>query len=387
MVILGIYANKQIRTGANRRYLELMEGLGKRGNTVRVLMSPVLEYQPMYFQRVDIPVRYNSTMALPISIRTYMAVLSMRSKLTSQLSDTECIHIHSDMYLKTALFLKKRLHATVFYAVRCDDITRAKILIKHAGYSWIEKILSFFYIHGKKKWREQAISRQADRITFLNTNDLTHFIERTGCDKHKTCVIPGNIGPPRFTPDWKLKNKSSQVTKIVYVGSISVSKGFFVLIDVMAELRRRGYDTLKLVALGRVDPDDVVFDLVRKNGLSEQVIFPGYVQPFPYLIDCDLFVYPTFYDAWGDVVMESLYAGCPAIASNIGGLPELLQYEELLFPPASKTAIVDMIERMILNPDYYQRVRTLCSSRIEELTFDWIERIEEEMISIMSNAR
>ena len=85
--------------------------------------------------------------------------------------------------------------------------------------------------------------------------------------------------------------------------------------------------------------------------------------------------------------MESLYAGCPAIASNIGGLPELLQYEELLFPPASKTAIVDMIERMILNPDYYQRVRTLCSSRIEELTFDWIERIEEEMISIMSNAR
>ena len=31
MTILGIFINNEIRTGANRRYLELMEGLAERG--------------------------------------------------------------------------------------------------------------------------------------------------------------------------------------------------------------------------------------------------------------------------------------------------------------------------------------------------------------------
>ncbi len=378
MTILGIFINNEIRTGANRRYLELMEGLAERGNTVRVLMNTHLDYKPVHFERIAIPVDYTRKKFPPASLLLFFKLRGMKREILKKVAGTEWIHIHSDMNLSAALYLKKRTRAKLFYAVRCNDITRARILMKQGGYSVSEKIASLVYIQ-KKKSREKKIARHAERITFMNHDDRNHFISRTHVAEQKTSVIPGNIGLPRFTEEWKEKNASNRVQKLVYAGALSASKGFYLLLDLLLELRKRGYPYIKLYALGRTAGKNDLFAHIKDLGLGDQIIFTGYVNPFSHFAESDLFVYPTLYDAWGDVVMEAMYTGCPAIASAVGGLPDLLKYPELLFESGNVTQMADMVERAITDPEYYQQLRNLCASRVPELTFDWVERFEAEM--------
>ena len=378
MTILGIFMNNEIRTGANRRYLELLEGLAQRGNTVRVIMNSYLAYQPEHFEKICIPIRYKRHQFPPLSLLVSRRIRRMRNDLLHTIDGIDWIHLHSDINLSAALYLKKLTGAKFCFAVRNDDITRAHILMKMGGRSFFEKIQTSFYIV-KKKIRERRIARSAELVAFLNDDDRQFFLSRTHGEAAKTIVIPGNIGLPRFTEEWKNKNKSLSVKKLVYAGPLSISKGFYLVLDLLFELKKRGFTSIKLHALGRTAKKSKLFARVKKLGLEDQVIFTGYVYPFPYFVECDLFVYPTLYDSWGDVVMESIFAGCPAIATSIAGPRDLLKYPELLFETGNVSQMADMVERVITDSDYYQKIRDLCASRIPELTFDWVERFETEM--------
>ncbi len=378
MTILGIFINNEIRTGANRRYLELLEGLAERGNTVRVIMNSFLDYQPEYFEKISIPVRYTRHRFPPVSLLLSHRIRCMGKELSKKTAGTEWIHLHSDIHLSAALFLKRKTGAKFCFAVRNDDITRAQILMKRGGPSLPERMMASFYIL-KKTIRERRIARHADLVAFLNDDDRNFFLSRTHGDESKTIVIPGNIGLPRFSDEWKNRNNSRNVKKLMYAGPLSVSKGFYLVLDLVFELKKRGFTSIKLYALGRTTKKSELFARVKELGLEEQVIFTGYVYPFPYFVDCDLFVYPTLYDSWGDVVMEAIFTGCPAIATSVAGPRDLLKYPELLFETGNVSQMADMVERAITDSEYYQKLRDLCASRIPELTFDWVERFETEM--------
>ena len=378
MIILGIFINNEIRTGANRRYLELMESLAVRGNTVRVLMNTYLDYQPVHFEKISVPVNYTRKRFPPASLVLFFKLRSMKREILKRTAGTEWIHIHSDMNLSAALYLKKKTGAKLFYAVRCNDITRARILAKHCGYSAKDKTGAFFYIL-KKAYREKKIARHAERITIQNEGDRNIFLERTGCPATKTVVIPGKIGSKRFLPEWNNKNKSDKVKNLVYVGPLAASKGFHSVIQLMEELKKRGYSGIKMYVLGRTNNKSDIFREIKNRNLENMFIFTGYVNPFSYFADSDLMVYPTLYDAWPDAVLEAIYTGCPAIASAVGGLPDLLKYPELLFEPGNISQMTDMVERAINDKEYYHHLRSLCASRVPELTFDWVGQFETAM--------
>jgi glycosyltransferase involved in cell wall biosynthesis len=231
-----------------------------------------------------------------------------------------------------------------------------------------ERIFSLLYENINRK-REKQISRHADQVAFQNSIDRDAFTGRTGYPESRTVLIPGNIGLPRFTDEWKNKNTSGRVQKLVYVGGLSESKG---------------YSSLKLFALGKADGGEKVIRLADSLGLKEMIFYEGYALPFPYLASCDLMVYPTLYDAFPDTVLEALHTGCPVIASTVGGIPDMLKYPELLFESGNSAEIADRIERCIKDSDFYLSVRNLCAERAETFRFDWATEWEKAMSKFQS---
>jgi glycosyltransferase involved in cell wall biosynthesis len=205
------------------------------------------------------------------------------------------------------------------------------------------------------------------------------FLKRTRGDDSKIVIIPGNIGPPRCTPQWQNKNASTKLEKLVYVGSHAPNKGARELILALGVLKERGYGNLRCSILAHTDGTEPAVTLARKLHIDEMVIFEGYKDPFPFLASSDLMVYPVLYDAYPDTILEALHTGCPVIASSVGGLPDMLNFPELLFEPGNSVEIADRIERCIKDISFYQKLRELCAERAAFHHFDWAGKFETAM--------
>jgi glycosyltransferase involved in cell wall biosynthesis len=379
--ILGIFLNNQLRTGGNKRYLALMEELALRGNSVCVVMNSFLDYSPKYFKKVLLSVQYKRKGFPPAS---YLFRKSVKKEIEIIKTDFfDFILIFGDTHLNTALLLRKSLRIPLFYGFRANDIDRARILRKHGGLNIKEFLFSLAYEPINRR-REKKVARFAELITFQNSLDRDIFLKRTGCAASKTVIIPGNIGSWCLS-EWRDKNNSFRLEKILYVGLLSASKGLRELLKALGQLKAKGYGFLKCYVLGRLENTGPVLELIRKLDIEDMVSLEGFQNPFPYLADCDLMVYPTLYDAFPNTVLESLHAGCPVMASAAGGLPDLLHYPELLFESGNVRQIADKIERCIKEPSFYAHIRKLCSERAAVHRFDWAKQFETAMKEYIIN--
>jgi glycosyltransferase involved in cell wall biosynthesis len=387
MTILGVFLNKEFRTGGNRRYLELMEALAFRGNSVYVIMNSSLAYGARHFTKIELSIKYKRRGFPPASFLFKRHIKKNIQKIRDSISREEknvsggivdFIHVHGDTHLKAALFLRREFRAPLFYAFRANDIDRAHIMRAAGGMKAKEYIFSLLY-EPVNRFREKKIARFAELITFQNAADRDRFRVRTSSPVGRTVIIPGNIGLPRCSPAWENRNTSSGVKKILYIGSLSASKGLRELLGALSLLKKKGYGFLRCFVLGRPENVEPVLRLIKELNVEEQVFIEGFKEPFSYLADCDLMVYPTLYDAFPDTVLESLHAGCPVVASAVGGIPELLLYPELLFEPKDISGIADKIEKCIGEPEFYTHIRNLCAQRAQVYRFDWAGRFEDAM--------
>jgi glycosyltransferase involved in cell wall biosynthesis len=296
------------------------------------------------------------------------------------------VHIHGDMHLKTAVFLKKQLKTRLFYASRCNDIDRAKI-IRHSGSLSLKQHFFSLIYDPVNRYREKQIARYADIITHQNSKDAGCFIARTGVFRPlfrryietRTVIIPGNIGPPRCVGEWQNKNNSMEIREIVYVGSLCATKGLWDLLKAFGKLKKREYTFLSCKVLGREENIECTLQLIQKLDIEDMVFIEGFKDPFPYLAECDLMVYPTLYDAYPDTVLEALHVGCPVIAASVGGIPDLLKYPELLFESGNPEDIARKIERYVDDNNSYQKIQLLCAERAMAHRFDWAGQFETTM--------
>ena len=386
MKILGIYLQKQIRTGGARRYFDLLEGLASRGNTVYMLVSEHLDYNSDSINFLKLPILYKNHKFPPASYLFLKCVKENLEVIKNSVEDKKIpidyIIIFGDTHLKTALFLKKELKISLFYGFRCNDIDRAHLIRAYGGLSLKEYLFSVLY-ELINRYREKQVAKHAESISFINNADKERFLIRTKPVFSNIVVIPNHIGPPRCTYETKNINKSEKVEKIVYVGSLSRNKGVWDLLKSLSVLIKKGHTFLKCYLLGRMEDTDETIRLIKKLNLEKNIFIEGYKDPFPYFQNCDLFVYPTLYDSFGNVIAEALHTGCPVMASNVGGVTELLLYPELLFSSGNINEISDKIERCITDNEFYRNIRNLCSKRTLIYEFDWIEKYENVMKNML----
>lgn len=73
-----------------------------------------------------------------------------------------------------------------------------------------------------------------------------------------------------------------------------------------------------LVVLGEGRQKEKLRREAEKLGISERVLFEGWKDPAPYYKRADLTLVPSLYEGYGITVIESLFAGTPVLAMNVG---------------------------------------------------------------------
>jgi glycosyltransferase involved in cell wall biosynthesis len=146
---------------------------------------------------------------------------------------------------------------------------------------------------------------------------------------------------------WNAESKT-----IVAAGRLVPQKGFDVLIKAHAKLIKRSFDH-KLIILGDGNLRDELQELARGLGVSDSVVFEGYVvDPSVYFKNATVFVLSSRFEGLGMVILEAMMAGAPVVATDCPyGPAEILENGKygILVPPEDVNALAAAIERLLLD--------------------------------------
>lgn len=95
-------------------------------------------------------------------------------------------------------------------------------------------------------------------------------------------------------------------------------------------------------------------EIVLKFGLSSNVIFTGFRKDACHIIKLfDVFVLPSIEEPFGMVLLEAMVQGVPIVATNAGGVPEIILdgKEGVLVPPRQPQKMADAIEKIMTNKE------------------------------------
>jgi glycosyltransferase involved in cell wall biosynthesis len=155
--------------------------------------------------------------------------------------------------------------------------------------------------------------------------------------------------------EFKYEPDGRQAKKVLGVGGLDKSKGFDYLLHATSELIRAGVD-LEVELVGDGKERDSLETLARKLQIMERVTFRGWLPPDQVrdiMKQATILVHPSMGlgDAVPTVIKESIALGTPVVASNVAGIPELLDGGRcgILVPPQNVGSLVDAIKTLLAN--------------------------------------
>jgi glycosyltransferase involved in cell wall biosynthesis len=122
---------------------------------------------------------------------------------------------------------------------------------------------------------------------------------------------------------FKIKKNHKQ---ILFLGKLIKSKGIYDLLDVIPIIVREVPD-VKFVLAGDGDTQKVV-ELINEKKLESNVSVVGWVsgeEKQRYLNESSILVMPSYFEAFGISIVEAMNSGMAIVATNVGGIPEIIE--------------------------------------------------------------
>ena len=147
---------------------------------------------------------------------------------------------------------------------------------------------------------------------------------------------------------------------VLNVGHIAWRKGQVVLAEAFAKVAPR-HPAWKLTFVGKIMEEEEggkIRALAKSNGLTERIQFLGERDDVMGLMQrARIYAQPSFHEALGLGLQEAMFAGCPAVGTRVGGIPELLQHEKngLLVEPGNPGEMAQALESLMSNPELRER--------------------------------
>lgn len=309
----------------------LAKGLAERGHNVYVAARKDSLLESL--------IQGSKATFLPITLRSRFDRAALR-QLRAWVNDLQLDIINAqsskDRYL--TIFAKK------VYKFKAKVIlTRRQYPLGDIGF-----LKTFFY------------SKGSDKIVVISEGLKEIFVKKGYSPKHLE-VIHNGIPPERLT-QWSpekvdsIRKRFNLRESDVVVGCVSRLKKQEQMIRAMAIVND---PSIKLLFAGF--PAGALDDVIRETGLGNVVIYAGFVDKEDVLSYYKVFtvnVLPSTSDGFGLVLLEAMAMGCPVIATNFGGIKDVVEHDAngLLFEDNDVEQLATHIKRLVSSRETRERL-------------------------------
>lgn len=223
-------------------------------------------------------------------------------------------------------------------------------------------------------------------VSHQTATDLQHF---WGTPPERITVVHHGVAA-RFTPRCAEEQAAFRQRRglparyLLYLGTLEPRKNLEQLVRAFAQWRvaTAAHDVRLVLAGARGWYYAEIFRTVEALGLTEQVIFPGFI-PSDELPDwyaaATAFVYPSLFEGFGLPVLEAMACGTPVVCSHAPGVSEVAGDAAVTFAAHDVAALSAALELVVNQPGVRQALAT--RGRVHASRFTW-RRAAEATLAI-----
>jgi glycosyltransferase involved in cell wall biosynthesis len=244
----------------------------------------------------------------------------------------------------------------------------------------------FYYDAGILKYYIKAILKLGDVVICLSNEWLDFYSNEMGL----TNVIV--LGNPIESYTCSNVPTNTDCIHLLFLGKICDDKGIFDLIDFLKDNIYFQENKIKLTiaGIGEIERlEKVIENPVLKNNIK----FLGWVKDEAkqkIICACDIFILPSYFEGLPVSILESMAMGKPIIATNVGGIPSIVQnnYNGWLFAPGKFNQLNQIFKEIFSDRKILQQyhVNSLTAAKIfaPEVVFAKLNNVYTSLIKIES---
>lgn len=173
---------------------------------------------------------------------------------------------------------------------------------------------------------------------------------------YKTYYLPNPLSDANFK---KIKELSKDVERrdnqLLFVGHVVPTKGIFELVESCVNI-----ENINARIIGKVfqDTKDKLVSIAKRRDNGTWLKFVGEVphdDVLKEMLECDMYVLPTYTEGFPNVILESMACACPIVTCSVGAIPEMLDVLSdpcgIVVPPKDAKAIEKSIRDLLKDPE------------------------------------
>jgi N-acetyl-alpha-D-glucosaminyl L-malate synthase BshA len=355
---------------------ELALELAKRGHEIHVISYASPFRLPrfaenVYFHGVDLSGTYPLLEYFPYSL-----ALAVKQHEVAMREQLEVLHVHYAVPHATAAFLAREM-------MPANHPLKLITTLHGTDITLVGQQKSFFTV------TKFAIER-SDAVTAVSEYLREETYRAFGCDKCGINVINNFVDLETYRPaeDPNVCHKFAPpgVPVLVHTSNFRKLKHVPNVVRIFGKVRAEIPAKLVLVGDG---PDRAAAEaVVQELGVEEDVVFLGQLNVVADVLQAStLFVLPSTSESFGLGALEAMACGLPVIASNIGGIPEVVAHGEtgMLHAPDDVDGMAQSALALLTDAARGSRFREAALARAKEFSADRIveqyEALYEKVIS------
>ncbi len=343
--------------------------------TVAVANAPQTEQvEGIYVHRIDVEPN-NDLFAWTRQMNRNM--YDYCENLMTQMGDFDLIHGHDWLIADSAIPLKHRFKLPLVTTIPATEYGRNNGIHNDTQAYVFSQEVRLVY----ESWRVIVCSQYMK-------NEVHKTLDSP---LDKLDIIYNGIRPEKKLPliNFDVKEFRRQFAQddekiIYYVGRMTYEKGVQVLLESMPKVLEQTDRKTRCVIIGGGDTSNLQ-NLAVNLGIRDFCIFTGFMpdedlNKFTTIADCAVF--PSLYEPFGIVVLESFASFVPVVVSDAGGLPEVVKHEKTGIVTQNKNcnSLAWGILEILNNSEYG---KTLAHNAYEDLLdrFQW-QKLAQQTIDV-----
>ena len=283
--------------------------------------------------------------------------------------DPDLIHIHTTInsHAMAALMLPKRYPIIVTIHQSIEDDIRNRL--PPSTRRWIKLKI--------EPYLEKRLLKKAECII----TPSPHMKEYYSTVKNKISVVPNGIDFGEIENS-NYAEMDTLHPSILFMGRLEKIKGVDILIRSIPFVANSIPDVHLYIA-GSGEEEGKLKHLVKKLDIGANVTFLGFVsedEKWSYYKSTDLCVVPSVEEPFGIVLLEAMACGKPAIASNVGGIPYIVEDGKtgLLFECGDIEGLTEKVITLLQNKKMREKMGAAGLEKAKE--FPWDKIVDKTLI-------